>query len=186
MEKIKILNTCLEAAPTLSAMGMWMPSLTQRHNRLAAIPLSETNRTQHHPYLQDVSFRGSLIPQGNCSEIQCLQIIHLNLVPCELERGPSVLSTPQSQGHRWHQWSHKPPTVQREKTRLLQRRELIPHTPPQLRGPRRRKSQGLLHSGIHRAQGIPGTLALIPMGLEPTSRRVFLSSVLTNTRPSVD
>lgn len=120
------------------------------------------------------------------SEIQCLQIIHLNLVPCELERGPSVLSTPQSQEHRWHQWSHKPPTVQREKTRLLQRRELTPYTPPQLRGPRRRKRQGILHSGIQGAQGIPGTLVSIPMGLEPTSRRVFLSSVLTNTRPSVD
>lgn len=62
-------------------------------------------------------------------EIQCLQIASLNLVPCVLGGGPSVLSdesAPQSLGQRKHQWSHKPPTVQRGKTRLLQKRNFSP------------------------------------------------------------
>lgn len=62
-------------------------------------------------------------------EIQCLQIASLNLVPCVLGGGPPVLSdesAPQSLGQRKHQWSHKPPTVQRGKTRLLQKRNFSP------------------------------------------------------------
>lgn len=62
-------------------------------------------------------------------EIQCLQIASLNLVPCVLGGGPPVLSdesAPQSLGQRKHQWSHKPPTVQRGKTRLLQKRKFSP------------------------------------------------------------
>lgn len=105
---------------------------------LAAITLCKTGRTLHHPQLQDLLGGGGeaegLIPKGSCQEavlleIQCLQIASLNLVPCVLGGGPSVLSdesAPQSLGQRKHQWSHKPPTVQRGKTRLLQKRNFSP------------------------------------------------------------
>lgn len=71
-------------------------------------------------------------------EVQGLRTASLHSVPCVPGGGQSVLSdesTSQSLGHRKNQWSHKPPTVQSGKTRLLQRRNYPHPLPPQLRGP---------------------------------------------------
>lgn len=118
-------------------------------------------------------------------EVQRLQIASLNLVPCVVgggPSGPSDESTPQRLGQRKHQWSHKPPTVQR-KTRLLQRRNFPPITSPAQRpsGYRHEGKGGRVksessHSPVQATQGIPRTLASTPLGLVSGSRRFFSPS----------
>lgn len=130
---------------------------------LATISLCKTGRTGHHTQLQDLGASGvgrhpdpKRKPPGSSQvpillpvplEIQCLQIASLNLVPCVLRGGPSVLSdesTPQSLRQRKHQRSHKPPTVHRGKTRLLQRRNFSPllNSPAQRPSSYRREGEG--------------------------------------------
>lgn len=131
--------------PTSNVLEKWVPSLTQRQNYawqpshpaqqagLCTIPSTRISLGGG----ALIFFKrklGVLFPVS--LKVQSLQIASLNLVPCVVgggHSGPSDESTPQSLGQRKHQWSHKPPTVQR-KTRLLQRRT-PPPLPPQLKGP---------------------------------------------------
>lgn len=114
-------------------------------------------------------------------QVQSLQIASLHLVPCVLGGGLLVLSdesTLQSLVQRKHQWSHKPPTVQTEKTRLLQRRNFSSSSPPQLRGPPTTGVEGRERENLPTPGFMPFKAFLEPWhqplwGLVSGSRRYF-------------
>lgn len=70
-KNIKTKNTCLEATPTLSAFGMYVPSLTQRRNyawqRAHSLKQARPNNPLPPPPAPGC-FRGSLVPQKNRSQ----------------------------------------------------------------------------------------------------------------------
>lgn len=129
----------------MSVLEKWVPILTQRQ-KYAWQPSCSAKQAGLYTIPITSSFRGTLIFFKRKLavllpvplEVQGLRIASLHSVPCVLGGGQSVLSdesTSQSLGHRKNQWSHKPPTVQSGKTRLLQRRNCPHPLPPQLKGP---------------------------------------------------
>lgn len=184
--------------PTLSVLEKWVPSLTQRQNyawqllrsaRHTGLYTFSSSRIPgvrgvgRHPDPKRKILGSSQVPVllPVPLKVQCLQIASLNLVPCALGGAPSVPSdesTPQSLRQRKHERTHKPPTVHRGKTRLLQRKNF----PPLLNCPAQRpfsyRREGEVgresessHPRVHTTQGIPRTLAPTRLGLVSGSRR---------------